>query len=103
MPELSYEEIIDHIVSDKPLPNVVAVPDVTLCESLRTVSEIPSRPKPWEIANQSTYSLDGDGNDLATSIAFSQESSIQVQEEYDRLNTDVDSSYYLGENELDAQ
>lgn len=47
---LSYEEIVHHIVSDTPVPNVVEVPDVTLSESLRSVSEMAPRPKPWEAA-----------------------------------------------------
>ncbi|CCE92725.1 uncharacterized protein TDEL_0E04820 [Torulaspora delbrueckii] len=49
-PSLSYEEIVHHIVSDTPVPNVVEVPDVTLSESMMTVSEMAPRPKPWEVA-----------------------------------------------------
>ncbi|QLQ81142.1 hypothetical protein HG537_0E04970 [Torulaspora globosa] len=46
--ELTYDEIVDHIVSDKPVPNVVEVPNIILDESLRSVSEMAPRPKPWE-------------------------------------------------------
>lgn len=46
--DLSYEEIVHHIVSDKPVPNVVQVPDITLSDALRTESEMRPRPKPWE-------------------------------------------------------
>lgn len=46
--DLSYEELVHHIVSNKPVPNVVQVPDITLNESLRTASVLKPRRKPWE-------------------------------------------------------
>ncbi|SJM85164.1 uncharacterized protein ZBIST_2080 [Zygosaccharomyces bailii] len=48
---LSYEELVDHIVSNKPIPNMIQVPDITLNESERTKSEMKTRLKPWEVAN----------------------------------------------------
>lgn len=46
--DLSYEELVHHIVSNKPVPNVVQIPDITLSESLRTASVLQPRSKPWE-------------------------------------------------------
>ncbi|AQZ17173.1 YJR012C [Zygosaccharomyces parabailii] len=46
---LSYEELVDHIVSNKPIPNMIEVPDIILNESERTKSEMKARLKPWEV------------------------------------------------------
>lgn len=45
---LPYEELIDHIVTNKPIPNIVQIPDITYDESQRTQSSLKVRPKPWE-------------------------------------------------------
>lgn len=46
--QLSYEELVDHIVNNKPVPNVVSVPNITLDPSMRTESLLKPRVKPWE-------------------------------------------------------
>ncbi|CEP62663.1 uncharacterized protein LALA0_S06e00826g [Lachancea lanzarotensis] len=48
--QLSYEELVDHIVNDKPVPNILHVPNVTLSSSLSKDSNMHQRLKPWEAA-----------------------------------------------------
>lgn len=76
-PSLSYEEIVHHIVSDTPVPNVVEVPDVTLSESMMTVSEMAPRPKPWEVAIEDQKDVEDQGEtiemggpDLKTKVSY---------------------------------
>ncbi|SCU79213.1 LAMI_0A07800g1_1 [Lachancea mirantina] len=45
---LSYDELVEHIVSNRPVPNIVEVPNLALDASLRTESQLKPRPKPWE-------------------------------------------------------
>ncbi|CCF58344.1 hypothetical protein KAFR_0E01900 [Kazachstania africana CBS 2517] len=52
--DLSYEELVDHIVNDKPVPNVVNIPNVVHSEAMRTESTLTPRLKPWEIAQHET-------------------------------------------------
>ncbi|CAI4043825.1 hypothetical protein SKDZ_10G2190 [Saccharomyces kudriavzevii ZP591] len=44
----SYEELLDHIINNKPVPNIVEVPNVTLDESLGSTSSLKPRTRPWE-------------------------------------------------------
>ncbi|AJR70189.1 hypothetical protein H791_YJM1273J00232 [Saccharomyces cerevisiae YJM1273] len=46
--ELSYEELLDHILNNKPIPNIVEVPNVTLDEGLASTPSLRPRPRPWE-------------------------------------------------------
>ncbi|CDO93704.1 unnamed protein product [Kluyveromyces dobzhanskii CBS 2104] len=48
--ELSYDELMDIIVNNKPVPNVVDVPDIILDQSLATEHNLKPRLKPWELA-----------------------------------------------------
>ncbi|QEU60716.1 hypothetical protein KDRO_D04100 [Kluyveromyces lactis] len=48
--ELSYDELMDIIVNNKPVPNVVDVPDIILDQSLATGHHLKPRLKPWEQA-----------------------------------------------------
>ncbi|CAI4044938.1 hypothetical protein SUVZ_10G2020 [Saccharomyces uvarum] len=50
--ELSYEELLDHILNNKPIPNIVEVPDVTLDESLSSSPSLKPRTRPWERQQQ---------------------------------------------------
>ncbi|AET41550.1 uncharacterized protein Ecym_8268 [Eremothecium cymbalariae DBVPG len=45
---LSYDDLVDIIMNDKPVPNAVEVEEVILDESCRTKSQLQPRPKPWE-------------------------------------------------------
>ncbi|KOG98607.1 uncharacterized protein DI49_3029 [Saccharomyces eubayanus] len=57
--ELSYEELLDHILNNKPIPNIVEVPNVTLDESLSSSPSLKPRTRPWERQQQQHQS----GND----------------------------------------
>ncbi|CAI4034423.1 hypothetical protein SMKI_10G2140 [Saccharomyces mikatae IFO 1815] len=46
--ELSYEELLDHILNNKPIPNIVEVANTTLDENLATSSSLKPRVRPWE-------------------------------------------------------
>lgn len=50
--ELSYEELLDHILNNKPIPNIVEVPDVTLDEGLSSSPSLKPRTRPWERQQQ---------------------------------------------------
>lgn len=103
--DLSYEELVDHIVTNKPIPNVVQVPDVTYDESERTQSELKPRPKPWELQDK----LGGVGSStLNEPLQNLPEipSNVRLPEELEALtqsgSTDTVSNYYAREAELDA-
>lgn len=100
---LSYEELIDHIVTNKPIPNVVQVPERTHDESQRTQSELKPRPKPWEIQEKVGESL------LVNERLQDQPqppSNIQLPKELQALTRSQSiesiSRYYAMEAELDA-
>ncbi|AMD22765.1 HHL005Wp [Eremothecium sinecaudum] len=44
---LSYEDLVDIIVNDKPVPNLIVVQDKVHEESLWTKSQLKPRQKPW--------------------------------------------------------
>lgn len=46
--QLSYEDLIDIIVNNKPVPESVEIPDIILDECERTESHLCLRVKPWE-------------------------------------------------------
>lgn len=46
--QLTYDQIVEHIVQSKAIPNVVRVPDIVLDDSLRSESTLRPRYKPWE-------------------------------------------------------
>ena len=46
--QLTYDQIVEHIVQSKAIPNVVRVPDIVLDDSLRSQSTMRPRYKPWE-------------------------------------------------------
>ena len=46
--QLTYDQIVEHIVQSKAIPNVVRVPDIVLDDSLRSESTMRPRYKPWE-------------------------------------------------------
>lgn len=94
---LSYEEIVHHIVNDTPVPNVVEVPDVTLSESMRSASEMKPRPKPWELDRDDrqveTDAKVAGGDDSAKGI---EESDLTTPVSYESV-----SKYYAMAEELD--
>ncbi|KAG0673328.1 hypothetical protein C6P41_001037 [Kluyveromyces marxianus] len=49
--ELSYDELMDIIVNNKPVPNVIDVPDIVLDQSLVSEAHLQPRLKPWEKAD----------------------------------------------------
>lgn len=101
--ELTYDEIVEHIVSDKPVPNLVQVPNIILEESLRSVSEMAPRPKPWETSGSDDgyCGTDGLNIDLGRSD-LPLESSVTdldmvskyqtMEAEFDSVITDQESS-----------
>lgn len=109
MSELSYEEIVHHIVSDKPIPNVVPVPDITLSKSSRTISEMQPRRKPWELKEELVNApTDGSGK-LDNSDLNIEESGFDIEEPafdfkgvINQPNSDPITSYYTREFEFDA-
>ncbi|CAB4254907.1 similar to hypothetical protein KAFR_0E01900 [Kazachstania africana CBS 2517] [Maudiozyma barnettii] len=46
--ELTYDEIVEHIVQNKEIPNSVQVPNIILDDSQRSESTMSPRYKPWE-------------------------------------------------------
>ncbi|SCU91440.1 LADA_0F09978g1_1 [Lachancea dasiensis] len=45
---LSYDELVDHIVNGKAVPNILHIPNVTLDASLSKDASMKPRAKPWE-------------------------------------------------------
>ncbi|CAR29571.1 hypothetical protein ZYGR_0AD02540 [Zygosaccharomyces rouxii] len=100
---LCYEELIDHIIANKPIPNVVQVPEVTYDESERTHSELKPRPKPWEmqekveeapLVNEPLQ----DPSQLPSNIRLSEELRALTRSQ----SIESLSNYYAREAELDA-
>ncbi|QLL33581.1 hypothetical protein HG536_0E04920 [Torulaspora globosa] len=95
--ELTYDEIVDHIVSDKPIPNVVEVPNITLDESLRSASEMAPRPKPWEKSAGDDLQIDMGRSDLSLGSAIS-DLDLDVMSKYQTMETELDNAMTNPEN-----
>lgn len=100
MPEsLSYEELVEHIVANKPIPNMVQVPDITLNQSQRTKSEMKTRLKPWEATGKVEEAPIVEQN-------IHQEPTIELSGELETLamsqSVESLSKYYSREAELDT-
>lgn len=50
--ELTYEQIVEHIIENKEIPNAVNVPNIILDDSKRSESKMIPRNKPWEVTNK---------------------------------------------------
>lgn len=50
--DLSYDEIVDMLVHNKPVPGIVEIPDTVLGPESGSESRAPPRPKPWETQSQ---------------------------------------------------
>lgn len=90
--ELTYDQIVEHIVSDKPVPNVVEVPNITLDESLRSASEMAPRPKPWEKSvpdndTRDDFQIDSGCSDLSLDSAITD----LATSRYEAMDTELDS------------
>lgn len=72
--ELSYDQIVDHILQDKSVPNVVKVPDIVLEDSMRSESVMRPRNKPWETTNSNDKN-NVSSKDNVTGISYSQDES----------------------------
>lgn len=62
--ELSYDDLVEHIVLNKPIPNVVQVPDTVLDSKLGSQPRLTQRIKPWEqveVAGEETPTNDNFG------------------------------------------
>ncbi|GAV55867.1 hypothetical protein ZYGR_0AZ00380 [Zygosaccharomyces rouxii] len=101
--DLCYEELIDYIVTNKPIPNVVQVPEITYDESQRTQSELKPRPKPWETQGKIEEAplVDERSKDPSQPP-----SNVRLPEEMQALTRSQSmesiSKYYAMEAELDA-
>lgn len=70
--ELSYEELLDHILNNKPIPNIVEVPNVTLDEGLASTPSLKPRSRPWE-GQQQDQSNQGSQDKADISLDIDQE------------------------------
>lgn len=100
--ELTYDEIVHYIVSDRPFPNVLEVPNITLNEELRSNSEMVPRPKPWEKVGADGVSdgadelqIDLGRSDLPLVSAVSD---IDVVSKFHAMETEFDSVMKDGED-----
>ncbi|CUS24538.1 LAQU0S17e01200g1_1 [Lachancea quebecensis] len=95
--QLTYEELVDHIVNEKPIPNIVNVPNVTLDASLVTKSNMRPRPKPWEQNNAVTSELTDVSPHQQTVVAEEPEICTRSR------STESLSKYYAIEAEFEQQ
>ncbi|CAR21430.1 uncharacterized protein KLTH0B01782g [Lachancea thermotolerans CBS 6340] len=94
---LTYEELVDHIVNEKPIPNILSVPNVTLDPSLVTKSNMKPRPKPWERNNAATSELAGEPPHQQTAVAEGPEICTRSR------SSESLSKYYAIEAEFEQQ
>lgn len=49
---LSYDQIVDMLVHNKPVPGIVDIPDTVLGTEMASTPEAPRRLKPWETTQE---------------------------------------------------
>lgn len=91
---LSYDELVDHIVNNKPIPNVIHVPNIAHDESLRTKSQLQPRAKPWE-ANQRREPLTKEASSKTVTESGTVDSFSRAK------NLETLSTYYAIETEFE--
>ncbi|EDO17921.1 hypothetical protein Kpol_1010p37 [Vanderwaltozyma polyspora DSM 70294] len=98
--QLSYDELVDHIVNNKPVPNVKVIPNITHDESEISKSELKPRGKPWDTTESKTQvrasdksSVEIEGSDGKQEIKVTEGSEdIENYEEYFKLEEDLATS-----------
>ncbi|SCU79115.1 LAFA_0B00826g1_1 [Lachancea sp. 'fantastica'] len=95
--QLSYEELVDYIVNDKPVPNIMHVPNVTLPATLSKDSSMRQRPKPWEIANSATTASETRLKQSSPALA------VQKDDVHPSKSSESLSKYYSIETEFEEQ
>lgn len=86
--KLSYEELVDHIVNNKPVPNIETVPNIEHDKIDQTEAELKQRSKPWEHRNSKNRQEEG------YEVTAAKEN--DILEEYRRLSDDFNESDSLG-------
>ncbi|CCE61105.1 hypothetical protein TPHA_0A00200 [Tetrapisispora phaffii CBS 4417] len=71
---LTYDELVDHIMNDKSIPNVTAVEDIVLDEKERSANELKPRSKPWETRSKIAEANNHETNSDLLLIKDSEES-----------------------------
>ncbi|SCU97352.1 LANO_0E15808g1_1 [Lachancea nothofagi CBS 11611] len=94
--QLSYEELVHHIVSGTPVPNILHVPNVTLDASLSKESNIRPRAKPWE--KPCTASIPEKASKESSAAVFPDQEYVQRSQSLESL-----SKYYSMETEFEQQ
>ena len=94
--QLTYEELVDHIINDKPVPNILAVPNITQDPSLITKSSLRPRAKPWEQKKEVTVTIEGASDEAQ---AIDREAGAVSHSH----STESLSTYYAMETEFEQQ